>query len=247
MHDTPACIALLTDFGLRDPWVGVMKGVMAGIAPGATLIDVTHGVPPQDVRAGALHLDAAWRYFPVGTVFVCVVDPGVGTARRPVALQAEDRWFVGPDNGLFGLLPVDAARAIDPKWSLPQPSRTFHGRDLFAPVAARLATGLPFGVIGPEVDDLVPLALPAPDGPRGEVLLVDRFGNLITNLPGRDHGVVRLAGAVAPVAPTYGAVERGALVAVTGSTGRLEISARDGSAAERLRVGVGAPVEWAAK
>jgi S-adenosylmethionine hydrolase len=124
----PPCIALLTDFGLQDPYVGVMKGVIAGIAPGATLIDVTHGVPPQDVRAGALHLDAAWRYFPVGTAFVCVVDPGVGTSRRPVALRADGRWFVGPDNGLFGLLPVEEARAIDMKWSLPHPSRTFHGR-----------------------------------------------------------------------------------------------------------------------
>jgi S-adenosylmethionine hydrolase len=240
----PPIVALLTDFGLADPWVGIMKGVIAGIAPEARMIDVTHGVPAQDVRAAALHLDAAWRYFPVGTAFLCVVDPGVGSARRPVVVRAADRLFVGPDNGLFGLLPGAEARLLEAPWGLPDPSRTFQGRDLFAPAAARLCAGARFEDVGRSLGAPTPIDLPLPDGTRGQVLLVDRFGNLITNLPGRDVGVVRIGGQSAPVAHTYASVERGALVAVTGSTGRLEVSVREGSAAERLALGVGARVEW---
>ncbi len=237
-------IALLTDFGLADPWVGVMKGVIAGIAPGVLTVDLSHGVPAQDVRTAAIHLDAAWRYFPVGAVFLCVVDPGVGTARRPIAARCEGRFFVAPDNGLLGLLPDPEVRLVTAPWGLPNPSRTFHGRDVFAPVAARLASGAAFETAGPRVTDYGRLSLPAPDGNRGEVILVDRFGNLLTNLPGRDSGVVEVAGHDAPVVTTYGAVPTGALLAHTGSTGRLEVALRDGSAATRLRVGVGAGVSW---
>lgn len=238
-------LALLTDFGLSDPWVGVMKGVIAGIAPDARVIDLTHGVPSQDIRVGALHLDASWRYFPEGTVFLCVVDPGVGSSRRPVVVRAADRLFVGPDNGLFGLLPDAEARLLSAPWGLPNPSRTFHGRDLFAPAAARLCAGARFEDAGPLLGAPQPIDLPRPDGPHGQVLLVDRFGNLITNLPGRDDGVVRIAGQAAPVARTYASVEPGALVAVTGSTGHLEVSVRDGSAAERLGASTGTVVTWA--
>lgn len=237
-------IALLTDFGLADPWVGVMKGVIAGIAPGVPTIDLSHGVPPQDVRTAAIHLDAAWRYFPAGTVFLCVVDPGVGTARRPIVARCEGRLFVAPDNGLLGLLPSPEVRSCRPDWALPSPSRSFHGRDVFAPVAARLASGAPFEEAGPVVTGHVRLSLPEPEGNCGEVIHVDRFGNLLTNLPGRDEGVVEIAGHDAPVVLTYGAVPTGALLAHTGSTGRLEVAVRDGSAATRLRVGLGAGVSW---
>ncbi len=237
-------IALLTDFGLADPWVGVMKGVIAGIAPSVPVVDLTHGVPAQDVRAGALHLDAGWRYFPVGTVFCCVVDPGVGTARRAVVARCEGRFFVGPDNGLFGLLPGPEVRHLTADWGLPNPSRTFHGRDIFAPVAARLASGAAFDDVGPLVTDPVALRLPVAVDGVGEVILVDRFGNLVTNLPGRDTGRVEVGPRVAPVVTTYAGVHRGELAALTGSTGRLEVSIREGSAAVSLGVGVGARVTW---
>lgn len=239
-----APIALLTDFGLADPYVGVLKGVLAAVAPGVPVIDVTHGVPPQDLRVGALFLDAAWPHFPVGTVFVCVVDPGVGTPRRPIVARAAGRLFVGPDNGLLGLLPAPEVRVITAPWGAPSPSRTFHGRDLFAPVAARLAMGAPFDAVGPLVDDAVPMVLPAPVEGVGEVLYVDHFGNAITNLPGADTGVVGIGGVRARVVSTYGAAEPGEVVAVTGSTGRLEVVVRNGDARRALSLAPGMPVSW---
>ena len=239
-----APIALLTDFGLLDPYVGTMKGVLAGLAPGVPVLDVTHGVPPQDVRVGALFLDAAWPHFPVGTVFVCVVDPGVGTRRRPIVVRAAGRLFVGPDNGLLGLLPDAEVRQITAPWGNPSPSRTFHGRDLFAPVAARLATGSPFEDVGPLVEDPVRVVLPLPVDGRGEVLYVDHYGNAVTNLPGADEGVVRIRGRVAPVVHTYAAATPGEAVALTGSTGRLEIAVRDGHAARELGLAPGTSVSW---
>lgn len=232
-------IALLTDFGLDDPWVGVCKGVIAALAPGVPVVDLTHGVPPQDILAGALHLDAAWRYFPPGTTFMCVVDPGVGTARRPVVVRAGGHHFVGPDNGLFSLLPSTEIREITADWGLPERSRTFHARDLFSPVAARLATGARFADVGPVVADPVRLDLPTE-----AVLLVDRFGNLLTDLPGKDYGVVEVEGREIPVRRAYGDVARGDLVAVTGSVGTLEIACREGNAAKALGVGRGARVRW---
>lgn len=237
-------IVLLTDFGLADVYVGVMKGVIAHLAPGIPVVDLSHGVPPQDVRVGALWLDASWRYFPEGTVFLCVVDPGVGTARRPVAVRAAGRTFVGPDNGLFGLLPMEEAREITAQWGLPERSRTFHGRDLFGPVAARLAAGAAFADVGPLLPQLVPLALPSPRGDAGEVLWADGYGNLVTNLPGRDDGVLQIAGQDAPVRRAYGDAAAGELTALTGSTGRLEVAVAGGNAAARLGVGAGTPVRW---
>jgi hypothetical protein len=240
-------VALLTDFGLSDPYVGVMKGVLATHAPGVPVIDVTHGVPPQDVRVGALFLDAAWPWFPTGTVFVCVVDPGVGTSRRPIVAAAADRLFVGPDNGLFSLLPARRTRAITAPWGLPQRSRTFHGRDLFAPVAARLATGAAFDDVGPLVDDALNLSIPAPRGDEGEVLYVDHYGNAVTNLPGIDAGVLVLGtGERVPIVRAYGDRAAGEALALTGSTGRLEVAVRDGSAAGRFGLHQGSPVRWEA-
>jgi S-adenosylmethionine hydrolase len=221
-----------------------MKGVLATRAPGVPMVDVTHGVPPQDVRVGALFLEAAWPWFPIGTVFLCVVDPGVGTARRPLVVRAAERLFVGPDNGLFGLLPDPVAREITAPWGFPVASATFHGRDLFAPVAARLATGAAFDEVGPIVDDAVPLTIPVAVHGRGEVLYVDHYGNAVTNLPAADSGVVRLGAARLPVVRTYGAAAPGQPVALTGSTGRLELAVRDGDAARTLGVAPGSPVHW---
>lgn len=237
-------VALLTDFGLSDPYVGILKGVVAGIAPDAPILDVTHGVPPQDVRVGALFLEAAWPYFPEGTVFVCVVDPGVGTPRRPLVASCAGRLFVGPDNGLLSLLPGAIYRELCAPWGLPSRSRTFHGRDLFAPAAARLAAGADVADAGPVVADVVRLALPAPADGLGEVLWVDTYGNAVTNLPGRDAGEVEVAGCRLPVVHAYGEVPPGTAVALTGSTGRLEVAVREGSAAARLGIGPGAPVRW---
>lgn len=240
------CIALLTDFGLTDPYVGVMKGVLAARAPGVPVIDVSHGVPPQSVLVGALFLDAAWRWFPEGTVFVVVVDPGVGTARRPVVVRCEERLFVGPDNGVFGLLPRGETRLITADWGFPSRSSTFHGRDLFAPVAARLATGAAFEAVGPPVTDPCALDQPASDGDNGVVLYLDSFGNAITNLPGRAHGSLVFEGHVAPVVATYGAGPEGPPIALTGSTGQLEIAVRNGNAARMYGLRPGTPVSWRA-
>src|SRR5690349_20119253 len=188
-------ITLLTDFGTSDGYVGVMKGVMLGIAPGVTLIDLTHDIPPQDIREAAWVLHTSWRSFPAGTIFVCVVDPGVGTGRRPVALRAGGRLFIGPDNDLFSYVlaaaePEAAVTLDDPRHHLPGASATFHGRDIFSPCAAHLAAGVPLAALGSSLDpaSLIRFAPPRPTWDsgtlRGRVLHVDRFGNLITSFSG---------------------------------------------------------------
>ena len=234
-------IVLLTDFGVADVYVGVMKGVIATLAPGLPVVDLSHGVPPQDVLAGALWLDASWRHFPAGTTFVVIVDPGVGTSRRALAVRSAGHWFVGPDNGLFSLVPEGTAYVLPGAWALPSPSNTFHGRDIFAPAAARLATG---GNPDSEVpwNSLVSLHIPAPDGPRGEVLWVDGYGNLVTNLIDPATDGVKVGTRSARRVTTYGAGSPGELVVLTGSTGRLEVSVVGGNAAQDLGVGRGAPV-----
>ncbi|MBI5366471.1 MAG: SAM-dependent chlorinase/fluorinase [Planctomycetes bacterium] len=164
MASRPRVIALVTDFGTRDPYVGVMKGVALGIAPRATLVDLTHEVPPQDVAAGRRALADSARYFPAGTVFVAIVDPGVGTARRALAARSGGRFYLAPDNGLLAFLAGTRAefRAIDAdRWGLEPRSATFHGRDVFAPAAARLAAGLSFARLGPRVAAIAP-GPPAP-------------------------------------------------------------------------------------
>jgi S-adenosyl-L-methionine hydrolase (adenosine-forming) len=186
-----ALITLTTDFGTTDPYVGIMKGVIAGRAPDARVVDVTHGIPAQDVLAGALVLRHAAPYFPPGTVHVVVVDPGVGTARRALCVETAGAVLVGPDNGVLSLAAGGAVRRIvhltDRRFFLPDPSATFHGRDVFAPVAAALATGTAPAALGTEVPDMIRLDVPAPSpGPRGihgQVLYVDGFGNLVTNVP----------------------------------------------------------------
>ena len=237
-------IALLTDFGAEDVYVGVMKAVIAGIAPGARVIDLAHGVPPQSIAAGAWWLAAAWSYLPPGTIVVAVVDPGVGTSRRAIAAQVEGRLLVGPDNGLFSLLPQGTVREIDPVHGLPSISATFPGRALFAPAAARLASGLPFSAVGPLVGDPVRLTLEPQDDANGTIVYADRFGNLVTNLPGRSSGSIEFDGRVVPVVRTYGDAGPGALVALTGSGGRIELSRVGGNAAQAEGGAINAPVRW---
>ncbi len=241
-------IVLLTDFGLQDHYVGVMKGVIADLAPEAQVIDLLHEIPPQDVLAGAFHLWASYRYFPPGSIFVAVVDPGVGTERKGLLLWTEDRFFLGPDNGLFSLI-LDGAKEYlaysleNQAYFLPQVSHTFHGRDIFAPCAAHLFRGVPPEEFGPRVHDLVRLPAPPlreePHRLVGAVLHVDRFGNLITNIPaeklkGREIKAVVFRGEKIPFRRTYAEASKGTPLALIDSDGLLEIAVREGSAYERF-------------
>jgi S-adenosylmethionine hydrolase len=253
-------VTLTTDFGLRDAYVAEMKGVMLGIARAAgqslQLIDVTHDVERHDITEGALALEAAAPFFPSGTVHLAVVDPGVGTARRGLALAADGHLLVGPDNGLFTpFLAGDSWRAFEiaeADFRLPMVSRTFHGRDLFAPAAAHLALGLDPARLGPAVSDPVRLAWPevraVAGAVAGAVVHTDRFGNLITSIHARwveplDAGVViRVGGREVPLAGTYADLPTGRPGALVGSGGRLEIAVREGSAAAVLRAQRGTPV-----
>jgi len=271
-------IALMTDFGLADAYVGTMKGVMLSICPAAQLVDLTHHVPPQDVRAGAYILFTGFRHFPPHTVFLIVVDPGVGTTRQPLAVETAHGIYVAPNNGVLSyVLPHvevrHAVEIIEPRYALPVTSRTFHGRDIFAPAAAHLATGVPITALGPAVPELIKLDAPrlevAPDVIRGEVIHIDHFGNVITSIghlawdgdrlsltPGFGGATgeplnfaaaatrVRVGEAIIRgVRPTYGAAEPGTLLALIGSSGQLELGVNQGSAAARLGVRTGDPVE----
>lgn len=241
-------ITLLTDFGAADSYAGEVKGVLLTQVHGAALVDITHEVPPGDVRAGQYVLSRVWHRFPKGSVHLAVVDPGVGTARRALAAGAAGHFFVAPDNGLLSFLPTDAHFV-----SLPIPpgaAPTFHARDVFAPAAAQLALGAALAHLGQPVTDphRAPLPTPHHDGAAlvGEVIYVDRFGTLVSNIPGPDvEPGVRLSVAgteIGTLARTFGDVGRGQVVAFVGSGGTVEIAVRDGSAARLLGVGVGAEV-----
>lgn len=251
-----AIITLTSDFGLADPFVGVMKGVILGIAPQARIVDLSHEIPPQDVLAGAMMLESAWGYFPKGTIHVGVVDPGVGGQRRPIAVETDQYLLVGPDNGLFSAVLRHARfhRAYEltnEEYRAIHVSDTFHGRDLFAPAAAYLARGVDITKMGPPVDPiLVPLPEPRvmEDHLELHVLRIDRFGNIITDLTpvvleeylrGRDDGEVRIrAGSthIHGIVRTFSDVKIGQPLAYFGSDGRLEIAVRNGDAACDLRV-----------
>lgn len=252
-------ITFTTDFGLADGWVAAMKGRILGLAPDATLVDVTHAVPPQDIRAGAFVLGTTWSAFPEGTIHVAVVDPGVGTTRRGVALEVEGHRFVGPDNGLFSFPlrhaeveahPVRAVVLDRPAVQAARVSATFHGRDVFAPVAGHLAAGRTLDEVGSPIDpaSLVRLGLRA-GGSRGEVLHVDRFGNLVTSLaPPEGPARVRLpgagpAGAGLPLVTTFADIPPGTAAALVGSAGLVEIVVNQGHAAQRFAARRGDPVE----
>jgi S-adenosylmethionine hydrolase len=251
-------LALLTDFGTADPYVGVMKAVVLARCPDLPLVDLTHEVPPQNLRWGAFLLRGALGYLPRGSVVLAVVDPGVGSARRLLCAAAEGLLLVGPDNGLLPhALEGRPVRwfALDPArgFGAARPSATFHGRDLLAPAAALLASGAAPEELGGRVEDPVrfePLGTPGESGgARGRIAVVDRFGNLISDLPASDDAcqagelVLEIPGRWAGrVVRTYAEVARGELLAYVGSYGTYEIAVRDGSAAERLSLGAGAPV-----
>ncbi len=268
-------IALLTDFGLDDPYVGIMKGVILSINPEAVVVDVTQQVRPQQVEQGAFLLEQAVPYFPAGTIFLAVVDPGVGTGRRPLALRTSHGLFVGPDNGLLSpalpgearemaiegptLVPLPAdlgAVAIEGKGYLRHPvSATFHGRDVFAPAAAHLSLGTPLESLGPPVKSA--FALPPFRGRLlgdgtvvGRIVHVDRFGNLITSVRKDDlpwgRLEVEVCGRRVPgLVPTY-AKGKG-LCALIGSAGYLEIALPMGSASQAVGADIGTPVRvWPA-
>ena len=249
-------VTLLTDFGLADPFVGIVKGVILGINPEVALVDLTHEIPLHDVLAGALALEAVIPYFPPGTIHLAVVDPGVGGERRPLAVQAAGHSFVGPDNGLFTFLwdcpDVVAVACSNPAYHLPAVSRTFHARDLFAPVAAHLSLGVELARLGPPVEAPVRIPRPRPrregDAESGEVLHVDRFGNLLTNLilPEPFEGAevtVEVGGLqITGLSASYGSRRPGEAGVIVGSTGRLEIFVNGGNAREQLGVGRGASV-----
>jgi S-adenosylmethionine hydrolase len=249
-------VTLLTDFGTRDGYVAAMKAVLAALAPDALVADAAHDLPQGDVHGGAIALLRYWRLYPPGSVHVVVVDPGVGTRRRAVAVHADKRFLVGPDNGVLSWALADAQRgkAVEirqPVAGAPDASATFHGRDVFAPAAAHLARGEALDELGPTADDLVRLPRPAHEPSagvvRGVVLAVDRFGNLITNIPAASlppRVSVRVGNKdVGPLHRTYGDVEPGGVLALIGSLASVEVSVRDGSAAQMLGVERGARVE----
>lgn len=266
-------ICFLSDFGSEDGYVGVVKGVILAIRPMVSLVDLSHGVPPQDVRAGAFLLRTAVPYFPAGTIYLAVVDPGVGTERSAVAVRVGGCHFVGPDNGLLSWAILRQARAVaatveladdalrlgagisavalsQPRFWLPTVSATFHGRDILGPVAAHLSAGIALGELGPAVTSIRALAYPMPmrraDGPEmvGEVIYVDRFGNLVTNLESGDvtaQAAIRVGESVIRgLSPHF--QQDAELVALVGSSGLLEIAVPNGSAAMRLKLGVGARI-----
>ncbi len=258
-------IALLTDFGTRDHYVGVMKGVMLGINPDAVLVDLTHDLPPHDIAAAAAELASVYRYFPAGTIFLVVIDPGVGSARRGIAVEAGDWRFVAPDNGVLSgvLREATLRRAVElgeRRYARPTVSRTFEGRDRFAPAAAWLSKGVQVTALGRPVSDLVQLDLPVPqlDGERlvGVVSRIDRFGNLITNLDrhtcerlteGRNGGLRLTIGGrtIDRIVSTYSDIGPDEVAALFGSTDHLEVAMRARRADESLDVRVGAEVELA--
>ena len=250
----PGIITVTTDFGLQDHYVGVMKGVIAGINPDVRLIDISHDVRSYEVAHGAFVIAQAYRYFPAGTVHLVVVDPGVGSERRAIVAAAAGQFFVAPDNGVLSQVferEEHTVRVIDvDRFALKPTSRTFHGRDVFAPVAGRLSLGTPFEDFGEVTGDYVRLEpttpkLIEPGHWRGRVLNIDRFGNIVTSFPSEllerspvgfriELGEIE----VATVAESYAAAPEGTPFIIAGSSGYLEVSINQGSAGEQAGVGL---------
>ena len=235
-------IALLTDFGTRDPYVAAMKGVIAGRTD-ATVHDLSHDIAPFDVLGGAWFLKTVVPYWPAGTIFVCVVDPGVGTERNIIAVERGGKAFLAPDNGLLTFIEGQPYAVTNESFFLPDGSNTFHGRDRFAPVAAAIANGMPLAELGPRLERMVTLPYEAPsygDVVRGTIVAVDRFGNAITDIERAripfDPFALRLRGlTIDRMETTYGNAAPGAFL-IVGSTGCIEISVANASAAERLQL-----------
>ena len=269
---TSLLLVFTTDFGLSDSYAGVMKGVALGINPGLRFVDLTHQVAPQNVMQGAFVIGVSYRYFPADAIHVAVVDPGVGTGRRPILLETPVGRFVAPDNGLLSrvvaeYLPVppasagavelpDTVRAFhltNPDYWLHPVSSTFHGRDIFTPVAAHLSLGVPPESMGERTDYLAWLPIPqpriTPEGVSGEIMYCDTYGNLVSNIPaalleGRQIAEIRIRGrSIRRLNRTFhDGNAPGALVALFGSHGYLEVAVANGNAAEALQAGTGEPL-----
>jgi S-adenosyl-L-methionine hydrolase (adenosine-forming) len=234
------CITLLTDFGTADGYVGEMKGVLLSAAPSVPIVDITHDITAHDVELGRLAVARYWRRFPAGTVHIAVVDPGVGSERAALAVASDSRFLVGPDNGVLSpALLLPGAKAV--RLAIPRSaSSTFHGRDVFAPVAAQLATGAALDSLGDPMNDPVVHRTPEPHRTAagdmaGQVIAIDRFGNAITNLlAGIRAGSVVVGGRTLPQHRTYSDLEPGEAGAIVGSAGLIEIVVREGRASDML-------------
>ncbi len=252
-------ITLTTDFGLQDYYVGALKGVILNISPDVRFVDISHDIPPQDIMAGAWVIKNAAPLFPPGTVHLAVVDPGVGTDRKPVALKIGGHIFVGPDNGLFSLLTeenkFEAVQLTNTSFWHSGPCHTFHGRDIFAPVAAHLSKGITFTELGKPLNDLKTYrwasSIADKDGIQGWVIHIDKFGNLITNLSGAviadviDEKKLKLYVGntiLTDIVDTFGSVVEGEPAAYIGSSGMLEVAINKGNAQEMLGVKKGAQI-----
>lgn len=247
-------ITLTTDFGHADPWVGMMKGVMLSINPGLTIVDVTHEIPPQDINKASFFMGSIGRYFPEGTIHVCVVDPGVGSKREPVIIQTQRCFYVGPNNGIFSMLDSRVKKSAvikSRRYMSEDVGATFHGRDVFAPVAAHLAA-TPVEEFGPSVKKLVKLDQPKPrrgkdGGVTGEIIYFDRFGNAFTNITKemmKTTGAGRAAVTVRNLevrgfSGFYRAVPKGKPGAIINGFGLLEIFTPDGNAREEFGLEMG--------
>jgi S-adenosylmethionine hydrolase len=255
----PRLLTLLTDFGDRDTYVGVMKGVIAHINPAINVIDLTHQIPPQDIAAARFNLMSAYPYFPLGTVHVAVVDPGVGSLRRAIALKTSQAFLVGPDNGLLSGVwsqdPILSAVELTNSqyWRIASPSSTFHGRDIFAAIGAHLASGVALEDLGHPVplESLVNLTVAecttTEAGILGAIQYIDHFGNLVTNIPATliegKPWCIQVQAFTIPAAQTYSSAAPGSLVALVGSHGWIEIALTGGSAQQQLGVAWGTPVQ----
>jgi hypothetical protein len=256
-------VAMMTDFGGPDPYVGVMKGVILGIHQNAVIVDLSHDIAPGDIRSAAFALRMAIDYFPKGTIFLTVVDPGVGTSRRGIAVEIAGRTFVGPDNGLLSwvLESSEFDRGVEltnEDFFLPNASGTFHGRDIFAPVAAHLCNGTSIEELGKPIDDIIRFDLPkicaTESSLQGEVVYIDRFGNLLTNIKNEEFirwrdgiggGAVRVnlgSMEIKDFGRTYGIVMRDHPVIVFGGEGVLEVAVNGGTASESFGAGIGTQV-----
>ncbi|MFN6477731.1 SAM-dependent chlorinase/fluorinase [Nostoc sp. DedQUE07] len=257
--DRQPLVTLLSDFGDRDVYVGIMKGVIAQINPRLTVVDLTHQIPPQDIKAARFSLMNAYAHFPLGTVHLAVVDPGVGTKRRAIAVEFAQGFLVGPDNGIFsGVLNQSLAIAAVELtnlnyWRTPQPSKTFHGRDIFAPVAANLASGVPLKQLGQEIDLVSLVNLDIGDckqtttGVVGCIQYIDHFGNLVSNIPASyvqgKSWYVQVAGLSVSGCETYSEVKVGEIIALVGSHGWVEIAINCGDAHSQLQIDLQDPLE----
>jgi S-adenosylmethionine hydrolase len=237
-------ITLLTDFGTADGYVGEMKGVLLTAVPDAMIIDISHALAPHDVDAARLTLARVWRRFPRGTIHVVVVDPGVGSEREALAVESDGRLLVGPDNGVLSPALLNPGARVVALAVPPDAAPTFHGRDVFAPAAAALARGRSVDSLGSPFSSAVVRRTPEPRRIEsghiaGEVILIDRFGNAVTNLVGRRDMIVEVGGREIPMHRTYADAEPGSALALVGSAGLIEIAVRDGNAATELQLSRG--------